>query len=82
VIQFNFVDISLGIACPSSLVIFEKNKAKDTLKKVEALFNCPTFARDSVALSRTELKASNLEMSVIRNNNGNEFQVKIDSKEA
>ena len=38
VIQFNFVDISLGFACPSSLVVFAKNDLTKTLKKVEALF--------------------------------------------
>jgi hypothetical protein len=55
-------------------VIFEKGKAKDTLKKVEALFTCPKFARDRLTLGeRTELKASNMEMSVNLKSDGNSY---------
>lgn len=54
------------------------------MKKVEALFDCPKFNRESLALSgTTTLQASNLKMSVSKKSSSSDiYSVKIESEEA
>ncbi|CDW81735.1 UNKNOWN [Stylonychia lemnae] len=81
VIQVIFVDLNLGIACPSNLVVMERQDIKGTQKIIETM-TCPTYNKETVSIGeKTELVADQWSGSVIRKE-GSMYQFKVNSKAA
>eukprot|EP00347_Sterkiella_histriomuscorum_P000853 403374270 len=83
VIQFNLVDISLGVVCPtSSLIVFEKENLSKTLKRAEVNFDCPKYKRDSLALGeKVELASKAMNITIaLKTGSTREYEITLVSK--